>query len=192
MALNKTSPYLLTTDERYRQGDILRNITVVEWAEIKDGKLEVIERILKYCVVLSQECDLEHDFNNRGDTSKPSQDKFLTSILLCPAYPAEQLRLGKHLEDLNQKMQSFSSENWKQLKQNTNYRYHFLPEHVDSQIPDLALDFKHYITVPTTIAYRDAMKKNVLASLDDLFREHLSSRFAHYLSRIGLPEIESA
>ena len=89
-------------------------------------------------------------------------------------------------------MQRISSDEWKRVKQNSNYRYHFLPEQEDKQLPDLAIDFKHYLTLPREVAYRPNTKNKVFTSLEDLFREHLSSRFAHYLSRIGLPELESA
>lgn len=194
MALSRNSTYTTETASRYRQGDILRDVQIVEWAEVVDEELVVSERHLPYCVVLSQECDLEHDFNNRADLAKCKldTDKFLQSILLCPAYPAAQLREGTHLADVGQKMQRISSSDWNRVKQNSSYRYHFLPENEDIQLPDLALDFKHYFTIPREIAYRLQTRKKVLTALDDLFREHLSGRFAHYLSRVGLPELESA
>lgn len=194
MASSRTSVYTNATSSRYRQGDILRDVQVVEWAEVVNEELVVTGRRLPYCVVLSQECDLEHDFNNRADAVKCERDtdKFLQSILVCPAYPAAQLREGSHLKDAGLKMQRIGSDEWKRVKQNTNYRYHFLPEQEDIQLPDLTIDFKQYLTIPRDVAYRLETKVKVLTSLDDLFREHLSSRFAHYLCRIGLPELESA
>lgn len=194
MALNKVSPYSSDTSSRYRQGDILREVQIVEWAEVVDDQFVLSERYLPYCVVLSQECDLEHDFNNRIDLIKCERDtdKFLQSILVCPAYPAAQLRQGIHLNDSGLKMQRINSDEWKRVKQNSNYRYHFLPEHGDIQLPELALDFKHYFTMPREVAYRIKTREKVLTALDDLFREHLSGRFAQYLSRVGLPELESA
>lgn len=194
MASSRSSPYSTVPSTRYRQGDILRTVTIIEWAEIHNGELILTERNFPYCVVISQECDLEHDFNNHADEDKLARgdrDKCLQSLLLCPAYPAEQLKLGAHLEAISLKMQRISSDEWRRIKQNNIYRYHYLPEYEAGQIPDLVLDFKHYITVPRNIAYRGDFKGSVLISLDDLFREHLSSRFAHYLSRIGLPELES-
>jgi hypothetical protein len=193
MALNKSSPYSDPAGDRYRQGDILRNVNVIEWAEIVNGNLEISERALPYAAVISQECDLEHDFSNRSDIEKckTTTDKFLQSILLCPAYPAESLKIGTHLQALDQRMQKFTSDQWKRVKQNNDYRYHFLQEDLDKQVPELVLDFKHYFTIPRQIAYRQEFRKCLIASLSDLFREHLSHRFAHYLSRIGLPELES-
>lgn len=173
---------------------MLRGLSIVEWAGVQNDELVVRERTLPYCVILSQECDLEHDFNNRNDPAKRDRDndKFLQSLLLCPAYPAAQFKLGTHLEAAGLKMQRINSDEWKRIKQNNSYRYHYLPEQAEYQVPELALDFKHYITVPRDEAYREDFKQKFLVGLDDLFREHLSSRFAHYLSRIGLPELESA
>lgn len=182
--------YSVTESPRFRQGDVLRDVNLVAWAEVKDGELIVSELTVPYCVVLTQECDLEQDYTNRNTPEKyaRSQDKILPSILLCPAFPAELLRAGTHLPDVT--MEKFNSADWRRLAQNNNYRYHFLPEHADAQVPDLVLDFKRYFTVPREIAYRDSFKKAWRISLADLFREHLSSRFAHYLSRIGLPDPE--
>lgn len=183
--------YIVDKAPRFRQGDILRGVQLIEWAEVVDTEVQFTERTLQYCVVLSQECDLEQDFNSRADEQKLNPDKFLQSILLCPAFPAEQVKMGTHLEELHWKMHQHSTGEWDRVKKYNNYRYHFLPENDGIQLPALALDFKQYITIPRKIAYRDEIKASVLASLDDLFREHLSNRFAHYLSRIGLPDLSS-
>jgi hypothetical protein len=155
MPLNKNSPYFSCTEKRYRQGDIIRDLTVVEWAEVLEDAIEITERQLPYAVVLSQECDLEHDFNNRSNTAAPTMDKFLPTILLCPAYPAAQLREGTHLEALKLKMQKIPSEQWKGVKQHNNYRYHLLSEDQDFQLPELVLDFKHFFTIPRAVIYRE-------------------------------------
>ena len=79
MASSRASTYSSVPSSRYRQGDILRDVQVIEWAEVVDDEVVVTERSLPYCVVLSQECDLEHGFNNRADTAKCEKDtdKFL-------------------------------------------------------------------------------------------------------------------
>ena len=121
MALSRPSAYISDASSRYRQGDILRDVQIVEWAEVVNEDFVLTERCLPYCVVLSQECDLEHDFNNRADLVKCERDtdKFLQSILVCPAYPAEQLRSGTHLNDAGLKMQRIGSDEWKRVKQNS-------------------------------------------------------------------------
>lgn len=188
MPSNSSNPYGPKDPDRYQQGDILRGIDIVEWAEPNaSGEIEILIRPYRYLIVLSQECDLQHDFLTRSKIKETGpHDKYLFSLLLCPAYPAEPFRFGKHLDGCD--MQRIGSDDFKRLKQNNLYRYHFLQENEDKQIPELVLDFKHYITMPRDVAYRKVHRDSVLASLNDLYREHLSQRFAHYLSRIGLPE----
>lgn len=180
--------YYKSTLARYEQGDILRDVSLVQWAEKVGDEIVVHERDLSYCVVLSQECDLEHDFNSRNDAARKDNDKFLQSILLCPAYPATLAREGKHLEGLGQTMQRHNTDQWKRLKANQLSRYHFLQGQDDLQVPDMMLDFKHYFAVPCDVLYRGEFGTKYLASLEIVFRDNLSGRFAHYLSRIGLPE----
>jgi hypothetical protein len=194
MASDKRSQYAIDHLNRYRQGDILRDLRIVEWAEIVQDDLVITERQLPYAVILSQECDLEHDYNNHADDTrfKGLKDKCLPTILVCPAYLATQLRTGEHLQNLGLKMQSLSSDQFKRLKQNNDSRYHYLAEEADLQLPELVVDFKHFFSIPRNVIYRDSVSSGYVCSIDDLFRENLSNRFANYISRIGLPELESA
>lgn len=154
------SAYLEAPSERFRQGDVLRDVEIVTWAEEVDGELVINSERLDYCVVLTQECDLEQDFTNRHDVVRyeKNHDKILPSLLLCPAFPASQLREGIHLQDQTVIMQKINSNDWKRVTQNNNYRYHYLPENQNRQVPELVLDFKRYITVPRDVAYRDIFK----------------------------------
>lgn len=187
------SVYVVEREDRFRQGDILRDITIVEWAaEVKeapaDERLQIMDRVLPYLVVMSQDCDLEQDHKNRSNLSSDTNDKFLQSILICPAYLEENFRAGTHLEDVGLKMQKINSDNLRRIKRNQNYRYHYLPANRSLQVPDLFIDFKHYFTGPRDLIYDKYREKHYLATLEILFRENLSYRFAHYLSRIALPE----
>lgn len=194
MASGKRSPYAKDDLSRYRQGDILRDLHIIEWAEVVQDQLVITERQLPYAVILSQECDLEHDYNNHagGESFKRLKDKCLPTILVCPAYLATELRTGEHLQNLGLKMQSLSSDQFKRLKQNNDSRYHYLVEEADLQLPELVVDFKHFFSIPRQVIYRETVSKRYVCSIDDLFRENLSNRFANYISRIGLPELESA
>lgn len=172
---------------RFRQGDFLRDLVVTESISVEGDEGAFQERQLPYCVILSQDCDLEHDFNSRSKETRLNHDKFLPSILLSPAYRAEEFRQGEHLKELGLAMERFGSDNWKRVKGNQTYRYHFVERSMDFQFPDLVIDFKHFFTVPRDVFYRE-FETCYLASLANLFREDLSNRFAYYLSRIGLPE----
>lgn len=186
------NPYFRSDAERVEQGDIFRDATLVEWAEKSGTDIVVRERSLPYCVVLTQDCDLEHDFSNRANQESPTKDKYLQSILLCPAYPAQTFRHGEHLAAIGLTMQRFNSQNWPRVTQNNEARYHYLQEAASLQIPALVIDFKHYFTAPRDIVYRGAFLDKYLATVEIVFRDHLSSRFAHYLSRVGLPELTVA
>lgn len=187
MSLNDLkSPYFKSSLERHEQGDILRDIQFVEWAKLEaDGTLSVAERTLQYCVLLSQDCDLDHDYGNRMDETSSTKDKYLQALLLCPAYPVQDFRAGKHLEKVGMVMQSISSEPWKRLTRNNDARYHFLESAPDLQVPELVIDFKHYLTIPRDIIYGF---NSYVATIEIVYRDHLSARFAQYLSRIGLPD----
>jgi hypothetical protein len=138
-----------------------------------------------FAVLLTQDCDLEQDFTARqkGVVS----DKVLPSLLFCEAAKAEELfsRLGgrrKEWERMN-------------IDKNKNERYHFLQK-VDAScdtlqvgLPELGVDFKRYFAIPTDEVYRrielgEAKRRCVMSSP---YLEHLSSRFAYFLSRIALP-----
>jgi hypothetical protein len=169
------------------QGDIFCNFEYVRWAEPVGGDLEVDSIEMLFFVVLTQSCDLDQDFNNRSE-KKENQDKFIQSILVCPAYLAELVKAGTHLKEQNLIMENYNSKLWGDIKRNNNSRYHFLEKDNKLQLPELVIDFKQYYTIPTRILY-SLNKKNYIGSLKPLFRECLSHRFAFYLSRIGLPDL---
>ncbi len=72
---------------------------------------------MEYGVVLSQDCDLNQDYNSRKEITDISNNqdnlylnnKMIPSILICPAYLAEQLRKGTHLKSLNLPMIKISN-----------------------------------------------------------------------------------
>lgn len=182
--------YVKHSADRICQGDIFRNIVIIEGVGIENDDLVVTERSLVYAVVLSQDCDLEQDFSSRNP-SGGSHDKHIPSILICPAYPAAQVKEGTHLGD-EFKMQAMNSALYKPILQNNSPRYHFLEGFGEFQVPELIIDFKHFFTLKRDIFYRDFKSDNYLASISEVFRESLCQRFANYLSRIGLPEISAS
>lgn len=184
--------YRTHTKERIVQGDILRDLTFFEWNGFQYEALEEFKlkkRKLPYLAILSQDCDLEWDFKNRNEVDMEDQDKFLQSVLVCPAYVAEEVRGGTHLAELKLKMKRFNSDLWGKVKINSDPRYHYLKKDSDYQIPDLVVDFKHYYTIRRDVLY-ELYQNHYLASLNELFREELSHRFSFYLSRIGLPDFK--
>lgn len=194
------------TDTQYRfngsecrvcQGDIFQDLDYdYRIHKDKTGKLLSVDKItLPYIIVLSQDCDLESDYRNRSqeDIEGKKKDKYLQSILICPAYFAEALKEGSHLSGpgLEIKMEYHNHDRWNVIMGNKNERYHFLDADLELQIPNLAIDFKHYFTIPRDLLY-ELRKRQYLASVEELHREAVSQRFAYYLSRIGLPEVTEA
>ena len=55
-------------DKKYKitQGDIFQNFDYVRWAEYVEGNVDTDEITIHFFVVLSQSCDLEHDFEDRN------------------------------------------------------------------------------------------------------------------------------
>jgi hypothetical protein len=173
--------------DRILQGDILRDVKF----NYAIHETSIIEYFFPYMVVLSQDCDLEQDFDNRKeDGFDKKHDKYIYSILVCPAYLSEDFRKGEHLKSFDFRMESKNSKQFSDIKINQNPRYHYLEHYPEFQIPSMVLDFKHYFTFNTDYLYY-IHKEHYVASLNELFRECLSQRFSYYLSRIGLPNIKS-
>jgi hypothetical protein len=83
---------------------------------------------------------------------------------------------------------------WKPIKNNKDERYHFL-EKVSSEVdvlekglPELAIDFKRYFTIPTEEVYvRLEFDAACRCRLVSPYLEHLSGRFYAFQSRVALP-----
>lgn len=192
MKSNINSQYRLNNGERILQGDILKDINI----PIFDGELNIIKS--EYAVIISQDCDLNQDFSSNEQYLKenPSDEKkshlnnkMIPSILVCPAYPAEQLREGNHLSFMDISMSRISSPKktpWKNIIQNETPRYHYLDSSTEFNVPALVIDFKRYYSLSRDYLYA-AYSNCYFISLNELYREDLSNRFHHYHSRIGLP-----
>lgn len=139
-----------------------------------------------FALVLSQDCDLEIDFlaRNHPESLSTPKEKLLPGVLFCELVAASELK-GR-LSD---------GQIWRQIRENKNERYAYLrsgPPELDALkegFPDLGMDFKRYFTVPTNVVYEQLSNKAARrACLESPYLEHLSTRFANYLSRIALPE----
>lgn len=179
--------YRKNQNSRFYQGDILKDLVFIFGDARRETEKDIIR--LEYAVILSQDCDIEQDFENRKKQEDRDKDKHLRSLLICPAYGIEKFAAGKQINGWQ--MKSFNSKEVEKIINNDWYkRYHYLPKSPEyTIIPELVLDFKHFFTLPRDFLY-EKRRQIYLASLNELFREELSQRFSNYLSRIGLPEIE--
>jgi hypothetical protein len=157
---------------------------------IRSGSDPAIAPILhRYAIIMSQDCDLEQDFNIRsrpgasGDND-PAASAVLPNVLLCEMVPLEQLlKTAPPGKDMK-----------KMIMQNKNERYHVLeaiPATEDQSgepLPSLGIDFKRYFTIPTDEVYAQinagARRRCALTSP---YLEHTCNRFSHFLGRVALP-----
>lgn len=179
--------YVKIDKDRFCQGDILKDVNItLGLNDAASESQDMNDFYLPYCVVMNQDCDLNWDFESRKGVG--DQDKSLPTILVCPAYLDEKYFAGAHLE--GRQMRVFSSEPKKKLLNNDeNNRCHYLKGDSSFQVPNLVVDFKHFYTIPRDLLY-SVQTRVYLVTINELFRERLSQRFANYLSRFGLPEIK--
>ena len=181
--------YKKINKKRLCQGDILRGVEFKIGDSNYGGKSDTVG--LKYAVVMSQDCDINSDFlNKEKKKSNPDadDDKFLPTILVCPAYISGEFYIGSHINGWS--MKPFSKKEIEKLMKNDEYkRYHYLHQNNDLGIPELIIDFKHFFTLPVGLLYK-YKKTSYISTISEVFREELSQRFAGYLSRFGLPDLK--
>lgn len=180
------------TPNRICQADIFCNLRVTEDVAIDRSNIILKEISFPYLVCLSQECDLERDYEEQEKDISVPTTKNLMHIAFAPAFIFDDFLTGDHWGDLYSKSASGKRKdtNIKAIIDNEASRYHYLNFSRDDQLdrkkmPELIIDFKHYYTINKNIIYRNMDKR--LCSIDDLFREKISQRFSYFQSRIGLP-----
>jgi hypothetical protein len=95
--------------ERASQGDIIRNVELIESIHERDGIIEASKIIFPLVIVLTQDCDLAQDHRLRLPSQNvANQDKLLFSVLVAPLYNAEHVYSGEHLSDISMKMQQIN------------------------------------------------------------------------------------
>lgn len=170
---------------RISQGDVFRDVECIEHAVEKQGIIEVSKIVFPLVIVLTQDCDLVQDAENRR---KDTQNTKLLSVLVAPLYNAEHVFLGEHLIDIGVKMEPINKKRspGTMLMQNERPRYHYIDFPAAIPLVASVADFKHYFSVH--VSYLEKIRRtNFVCRLSDLFREDVSQRFAAYLGRIGLP-----
>jgi hypothetical protein len=149
---------------------------------LREAEPELETIVHPFCIIVSQDCDLEQDFVLR------QKDRLavsaLPNVLACEVSTSAELKgavpAGKDI--------------WKRIVQNKDERYQFLravPVAYDAAgegLPELGIDFRRYFTVPCDELYEQfnlgAQRRCRLASP---YKEHFMSRFGHFMARVGLP-----
>lgn len=183
-------------DDALRQGEILTNVVELQIRLESIGSVES-DRVYTakpnehpFAVIVSQDCDLEQDFNFRY-CCKGNQRHELPSILFCQAQDIDKLRKSEAYRSL------FTSSTFKgNFKNNNEFRFHFLQEippelcAVDQRVPELGIDFKRYFSMPTAEVYHRIKLNHTqrMSVLESPYRDHFSQRFYNFNNRIALPE----
>lgn len=179
-----------------RQGEILTNVVELQIRLESIGSANFdsvyeanpIEHL--FAIIVSQDCDLEQDFNYRyGDKGNDRNE--LPSLLLCQAEDVEEFMKSEKYRSL------FVSKTFKgNFKNNNEFRYHFIQEipaelsAVDRRLPELGIDFKRYFSMPTAEVYHRINLDHTqrCSVLESPYRDQFSQRFYYFNNRIALPE----
>lgn len=172
-----------------RQGEILSSVEqFVVHINTQDPEGPVGVRIKRhpFAVVLAQDCDLAQDFKGRSGDSAPEPKLIIPNILLCEVDLAENLKAGGTIAP--------GSDIWKRIVQNKDERFQYLrgvSTDVDALgigIQPLLVDFKRTFTVSTELLYEQLQKATKRRTvLTSPYLEHLSARYASFISRVALP-----
>lgn len=177
----------LILKERIRQGDIFHDINIVERIVDKEKGIEVQYLHFPMVICLNQDCDLSSDCRDKQKENS-NKDCRLLHLIVCPLFNFDSFREGNHwgkLFDIGERYKKDETKT-KKIINNEDPRYHFLHFDDNAQLPDMIIDFKHFFTVSTEWMYQNIDKR--VRSVNELYREKISQRFAYYLSRIGLPD----
>ena len=136
-------------DLRLFQGEIISNLLRLrlDLASLGTSAPVMQKEVYEYAILLTQNCELDQDFKARNAKNKP--DKLIPNMLFCQLSTAEQLSGTVGGSDI-----------WKRVRQNKDERYQFLQkvdvacDTLQQGLPELAIDFKRYFTIPTEEVYK--------------------------------------
>lgn len=175
---------------RICQGDIFKDIEILENISITGSKILVNKIVFPYIICLNQECDLENDYNenNLPATETNHKDSCLLHLAIAPLFLFDQFLTGKHWGDILKSNYTAKRQDTKVklIIDNEIPRYHYLKFPDKDVMPELIIDFKHFFTMNRNLLYKNIDKR--ICTMEDLFKERISQRFSNFISRIGLPE----
>lgn len=175
------------------QGDVFRNVKYSYLESEEDEIVNIIEYEFPYAIIVSQACDVTY-MSELQSSSAGKATKFMPSILMCPIYDISMLQEVNHLPDfITQNMYRITKEKFfprKEVdfaKNDMHYRFHILNVKIGEELimEEAVIDNKHFFTVSPK--YLEQARSNRAFSLDCLFAEQVSLKFASYLARVAIP-----
>lgn len=144
-------------------------------------------------IVMTAVCDLEQDYKRREQLQRESENQtnimpdhphLVPHVLLCDVF---------RRQDIRARFTSLTL--WQRIEQNQDERYHRFPATSvggsdSSQIPEVFLDFKKSLAIPTELLYQGVNSGRIhrLAVVPSVYLHDLIHRYYSFLSRVGLPE----
>ncbi|MBI3958395.1 MAG: hypothetical protein HY328_06270 [Chloroflexi bacterium] len=171
-----------------RQGEIVSNLVQIKVAvdTIGSGETAIFQIIHPFAIVVSQDCDLEWDWNARRSGEDEYAAKAMSSLLFCEMVLAVDAR----------QTPGMNSRAWDLIKTNRDIRYQFLqksePEY-DLQgdgLPELIIDFKRYFAIPIEEVYARIRNGEIQrrCCFNSPYLQDIATRFYYYQYRVALPE----
>ena len=184
-----------------RQGEILAEIwefrpLVTPVAASRGMTPEVVAVYHPFTFIMSADCDLEQDFKVRFGDQPPRESyeeairmegkpAIISHVLLYEGYDGEQLLPRVSGSDIRRR-----------IKQNQDERDHFFASAtignssstIPKRLPDLCLDFKKTLALPTHCLYNDIINGGInrVAIVPPFDVHDLMHRFYAFLSRVAL------
>jgi hypothetical protein len=185
-----------------RQGEILGPVVDLRTsnaaATINGEEALVDRRPHVRVLVMTADCDLLRDFENRLPGVEQKIGHRLEHILICDVYTIDELN--------GVTSATYGTREWKFINANGHERYHRFPEAVIgipiqpadgtpaadlAKLPELYLDFKRSFGIPAESLY-DQITAGLtarVARVPDVYIQDLAHRLYGFLSRVG-PDFE--
>jgi hypothetical protein len=187
--------------EPLSQGDIFENITYsfvnnnIDKHQKSEEIINFIEFQFPYAIILSQGCDVKF-MSEIVASKKGKSSKYMPSILLCPIYKEQAVLKNNHLKYIPEIDIQLSEEPYYSKRDadfsssDMHYRYHRLTIKVDKQLAgtDLLIDFKHCFSLHAGYLLNNLTHRKF--TLETIFAEQITLKFASYLSRIAIPDLD--
>lgn len=174
-----------------RQGEILTGI--IQYKPVTNQLLKQAQElsfetiIHPYSIVITQDCDLDWDYQARK-SPEPQLEKLLNSVILCEVATAQEVR------DIRDK-QVMNSKEWDRVVSHRHERYYFfeeIPSECEGEkegLPELTADFKKVFGIDAATLYRQIeigiVKRRT--TLISPYLEHFSRRYHSFHDRVALP-----
>ena len=178
-----------TQHRRLKHGEVLRNVVEFVSTGEGDGIPNIVGVTHDLVIVLTPECDLVSDYGDRNETGASSvpedgklNRKTLPRVQCCDLFLYSQIR----------EPYEFTNRPWTLVKDNRDERYHRVPSEdiPNFDQPELFLDFRRLISVPTGYLYGKLRDGSIerCGTIPSPWINHLVQRCYRFQSRVCVPD----